>query len=166
MSMIVLEGRRYKADHVPLASGELDVRVKRAIRGSRRLRDAIWRLQGYSPPKKVTRHEALRKDLCSCHALGQPRMLIANIQATVATYYSLPLAAMTSNQQYRQIAHPRQVAMFLANELTQHSLAEIGRRFRRDHTTVMYAIKAVRQRMTFDPQTEFDVEALRERLAV
>jgi chromosomal replication initiator protein len=92
-------------------------------------------------------------------------MFIAHIQAAVASYYELPLASMSSKQQYWKVAHPRQLAMFLAAELTDHSLAEIGRRFNRDHTTVMHALKAVQKRIQDDPEVGLDAEVLRERLA-
>jgi chromosomal replication initiator protein len=55
--------------------------------------------------------------------------------------------------------------MVLAAELTDHSLAEIGRRFNRDHTTVMHALKAVQKRIQDDPEVGLDAEVLRERLA-
>jgi chromosomal replication initiator protein len=84
----------------------------------------------------------------------------------IAAYYGIPVETMTSRQQYARIARPRQVAMFLACELTPHSVAEVGRRFDRDHTTVMHAVKAVNKRAETFAETMIDVEVLRERLSV
>ena len=146
-----------------------------AERGSARLRDAILRAQGIEPPKtvrprpepEVTREIAHIPQACPCcGAPAKPTgLLIAHIQHTVAAYYGLEPISMQSAQRAASIAHPRQVAMYLASTLTPKSLPEIGRRFNRDHTTVIYAIKAVNQRMEFDAEVLLDVEVLRERLA-
>jgi chromosomal replication initiator protein len=101
-----------------------------------------------------------------CGAPAHPRLLVAHIQATVAAYYNIPLAEMYSPHRNKEFAHPRQIAMYLSREMTPRSLPEIGRRFgKRDHTTVIHAIRAVKNRIAEDRETELDVEVLRERLA-
>lgn len=91
---------------------------------------------------------------------------IGRIQATVALSYDLSLDLMTSAYRWRKAAWPRQVAMYLVRELTDHSLPSIGRHFgNRDHTTVLHACRAVQKRMAFDPLYRADVEALRAALA-
>lgn len=93
------------------------------------------------------------------------RLLISRIQEVVADYYGIPMAHMLSTNRSRHYAYPRQVAMYLARSLTMHSLPAIGRRFGgRDHTTVIWAIKAVRQRMRDFGEVAQDVAVLRERL--
>ena len=106
-------------------------------------------------------------DTCThCGAPKAPRLLIAHIQATVASYYEIPVRHMTSQRRDWEYSHPRQVAMYLATELTPKPLLEIGRRFGgRDHSTVHYAAKAVQRRIATDAELAADVEALRERLA-
>ncbi len=102
-----------------------------------------------------------------CPHCGVPRPIgsIAFIQTLVAAYYRVPLAEMTSDRRSRCVAHPRQVAMYLAREMTPQSLPAIGRSFgHRDHTTVMWAISAVESRMVGDRNLTADVAALRERL--
>lgn len=131
-----------------------------AERGSRLLRDAILKSQhmAFKAPAK----------LCpQCHAPIQRkrRMLVADIQQTVAAYYSLPLNVMTSRDRRAEATRARQVGMYLASELTAHSMAEIGRRFDRDHTTVLHAIKATKERTENDHEMAFDVAVLRERLS-
>ena len=84
--------------------------------------------------------EAL-KDLL---ALQDKLVTIENIQKTVAQYYKVRVADLTSKRRNRSIARPRQVAMSLAKELTNHSLPEIGDAFGgRDHTTVLHATRKV-----------------------
>ena len=85
--------------------------------------------------------EAL-KDLL---ALQERLVTIDNIQKTVAEYYKIRMADMLSKRRSRSIARPRQVAMALARELTNHSLPEIGDAFGgRDHTTVLHACDRVK----------------------
>lgn len=93
-------------------------------------------------------------------------MPISRIQTIVALSYDLNPALMPSPVRWRKAAWPRQVAMYLTRELTDHSLPSIGRYFgNRDHTTVLYACRAVEKRMAADPLYRADVETLREALA-
>jgi chromosomal replication initiator protein len=86
--------------------------------------------------------EALRDLL----ALQEKLVTIENIQKTVAEYYKIRIADLLSKRRSRSIARPRQVAMALAKELTNHSLPEIGDAFGgRDHTTVLHACKRVKE---------------------
>jgi chromosomal replication initiator protein len=92
--------------------------------------------------------EALR-DLLS---IQNRQISVENIQKTVADYYKIKIADMYSKKRPASIARPRQIAMYLAKELTQKSLPEIGELFGgRDHTTVLHAVRkmsAERQQMT------------------
>ena len=86
--------------------------------------------------------EALRDLL----ALQEKLVTIENIQKTVAEYYKIRIADLLSKRRSRSIARPRQVAMALAKELTNHSLPEIGDAFGgRDHTTVLHGCKRVKE---------------------
>lgn len=72
---------------------------------------------------------------------------------------------MHSSRRARNVARPRQVAMYLAKQLTARSLPEIGRKFGgRDHTTVMHAVKKVDELIAEDPSFAQDVEVLRRTL--
>lgn len=87
-------------------------------------------------------HEALRDLL----ALQDKLVTIENIQKTVAEYYKVKVADILSKRRSRSIARPRQMAMALAKELTNHSLPEIGDHFGgRDHTTVIHACRKVKE---------------------
>jgi chromosomal replication initiator protein len=86
--------------------------------------------------------EALRDVL----ALQEKLVTVENIQKTVAEYYKIRIADLLSKRRSRSIARPRQVAMALAKELTNHSLPEIGDAFGgRDHTTVLHACRRVKE---------------------
>jgi chromosomal replication initiator protein len=86
--------------------------------------------------------EAL-KDLIS---LQDKLITIENIQKTVAEYYKIKVSELLSKRRTRSVARPRQVAMALAKELTNHSLPEIGASFGgRDHTTVLHACRTIKE---------------------
>ena len=92
-------------------------------------------------------HEALRDLL----ALQDKLVTIENIQKTVAEYYKVKVADLLSKRRSRSIARPRQMAMTLAKELTNHSLPEIGDHFGgRDHTTVIHAYRKVKELIQSD----------------
>jgi chromosomal replication initiator protein len=89
--------------------------------------------------------EAL-KDLLS---LQNRQISVENIQKTVADFYKIKVGEMYSKRRPASIARPRQIAMYLAKELTQKSLPEIGELFGgRDHTTVLHAVRKVAQERT------------------
>jgi chromosomal replication initiator protein len=93
------------------------------------------------------------------------KVTIEEIQKRVAEHYHLRLSEMSSARRARNVARPRQVAMYLAKQLTSRSLPEIGRKFgNRDHTTVMHACTRVTEIMGVDAGFAEDVELLRRML--
>ena len=93
------------------------------------------------------------------------RVTIEEIQKRVAEHYNIRLTDMSSARRARAVARPRQVAMYLAKQLTSRSLPEIGRKFgNRDHTTVMHACSRVAELMQRDAAFAEDVELLRRML--
>jgi len=93
------------------------------------------------------------------------RITIEEIQKRVAEHFNIRVADMHSARRARQVARPRQVAMYLAKQLTSRSLPEIGRKFGgRDHTTVMHAVKKVEELRAGDSSFAEDVELLRRML--
>jgi chromosomal replication initiator protein len=93
---------------------------------------------------------------------AQDKMVsIDNIQKTVADYFNIRASDLLSSKRSRTIARPRQVAMALAKELTNHSLPEIGENFGgRDHTTVLYATRKVAELRDTDHRFSDDYQAL------
>jgi len=88
----------------------------------------------------------VKESLKDLLALQDKQVSIDNIQRTVAEYFKIKISDLHSKRRSRSIARPRQVAMALAKELTQHSLPEIGDAFGgRDHTTVLHACRKVKE---------------------
>ncbi len=93
------------------------------------------------------------------------RVTIEEIQKRVAEHWNIRLADMSSARRARAVARPRQVAMYLAKQLTSRSLPEIGRKFgNRDHTTVMHAVSRVTELIAQDADFGERVELLRRML--
>ena len=91
---------------------------------------------------------------------------IPNIQKTVADYYGLQIKDLLSKRRTRSLARPRQVAMALAKELTEHSLPEIGDAFAgRDHTTVLHACRQVKHLLETDGKLREDWDKLIRKLS-
>jgi chromosomal replication initiator protein len=90
------------------------------------------------------------------------RVSIEEIQKKVADHYNVNLSDMHSPRRARAVARPRQVAMYLAKQLTTRSLPEIGRKFGgRDHTTVIHAVRKIEELRGGDPTLSEDVELLK-----
>ena len=124
----------------------------RELEGSLRRVIATARFTG-KPITLEFAKEALRDLL----ALQERLVTIENIQKTVAEYFKIRVADLLSKRRSRSIARPRQVAMALARELTNHSLPEIGDAFGgRDHTTVMHACERVRELRESEQRTGED----------
>lgn len=88
----------------------------------------------------------VKESLKDLLALQDRMVTIDNIQKTVAEYFKIKLSDLTSKKRTRSIARPRQIAMALAKELTNHSLPEIGDAFGgRDHTTVIHACRKIKE---------------------
>jgi chromosomal replication initiator protein len=92
---------------------------------------------------------------------NERRVTIDEIQKKVAEHFNIKMAEMTSSRRARVVARPRQVAMYLAKQLTSRSLPEIGRKFGgRDHTTVMHAVRKIEELTRSDRALAEDVELL------
>ncbi len=88
----------------------------------------------------------IKESLKDLLALQDKQVSLENIQKTVAEYYKIKISDMMSKRRSRSVARPRQVAMALAKELTNHSLPEIGESFGgRDHTTVLHACRKIKE---------------------
>jgi chromosomal replication initiator protein len=94
----------------------------------------------------------------------QSALTIEVIQRAVAEYYDIRLADMTSKQRPQSIAFPRQVAMYLCRDLTDHSLPAIGEAFSRNHATVMHACSLITTRMGADGDLRQTISTLRHKL--
>ena len=96
---------------------------------------------------------------------NQRRISVDEIQTQVAEHYRIRKAEMTSARRAREVARPRQVAMYLSKQLTPKSLPDIGRRFGgRDHTTVIHAVKQIERLRAADSELDADIRLLTRQL--
>ena len=141
---------------------------------AQRLRSHVRELEGAL--KKVIIHanfvgrridlDLVREALRDLFALHDKLVSIDNIQRSVAEYYKIKMSDMLSKRRNRSVARPRQVAMSLAKELTNHSLPEIGDAFGgRDHTTVLHACKQIKKLRAITPDLDEDYNNLLRALA-
>lgn len=133
----------------------------------RELKGALLRVTAYAEMLKeevtLERTCDMLRDVLS---VLDRRVTIEEIQRKVAEHYNIRVAEMTSKRRDRPVVRPRQIAMYLAKELTIKSLPDIGRAFDRDHTTVIHAVKAIEQLRKEDPGFKEETDALRRSLSV
>ncbi|HEY8352379.1 MAG TPA: chromosomal replication initiator protein DnaA [Sphingomonadales bacterium] len=137
--------------------------ARRIVSNVRELEGALNRLVAHSTligrPITIEMTQEVLQDLLRAN---DRRLTIDDIQRKVAEYYNIRLADLLSSRRARQVARPRQVAMYLAKQLTSRSLPEIGRKFGgRDHTTVMHAVKRIEELARADGALEEDLVHLR-----
>ncbi len=136
---------------------------------AQRIRSNVRELEGAL--KRVIAHahfmgreitiELIRESLKDLLALQDKLVSIDNIQRTVAEYYKIKVADLLSKRRTRSVARPRQVAMALSKELTNHSLPEIGDAFGgRDHTTVLHACRKIAELRESDADIREDYKNL------
>ena len=123
------------------------------------LRRVIANARFTGKPISIDQVKAALRDLIAIQAR---QVGIDNIQKTVVDYYKIRLADLLSKKRNRSLARPRQLAMALAKELTNHSLPEIGDAFGgRDHTTVLHACRKVEELRELHPDIKDDYRTLR-----
>jgi chromosomal replication initiator protein len=97
---------------------------------------------------------------------GSRRVTVEEIQRKVAEHYNIRLSDMHSPRRARPLARPRQVAMYLSKQLTEHSLPEIGRKFGgRDHTTIIHGVRKIEELCQADRAMKDDIETLKRVIA-
>ena len=112
----------------------------------------------YGRPITTDFAEETLRDLLATHAQA---VTVPNIQKIVAEYFGVRLQDLLSKRRVRSLARPRQIAMALSKELTEHSLPEIGEAFGgRDHTTVLHACRTIRKLCETDTRMRQDWEQL------
>ena len=105
--------------------------------------------------------DLIKDSLKDLLAIQARQVSVENIQKTTAEYYNIKMSDILSKRRSRSVARPRQMAMFLAKELTNYSLPEIGESFGgRDHTTVIHACKKITELRAFNLDIEEDYRKL------
>lgn len=134
----------------------------------RELEGAVVRLQAQANLDNVPLTlDLAQRVLAQLPSKAPLKVSISVIIDTVADFYSLKLSDLQSKRRQKSIAQPRQLCMFLARRLTDHSLEEIGNYFGgRDHTTVMHAVKTTAERMDANPDYAAVVATLQQRAQI
>ena len=140
--------------------------ARRITSNVRELEGALNRVVAYAnlvgKPVDLDFTRQVLADVLRAH---EKKITIDEIQRKVADYYTVKLSDMMSARRAREVARPRQVAMYLAKKLTPRSLPEIGRRFGgRDHTTVMHAVKRIDELRAGDRELDADIGHLSRQL--
>lgn len=128
----------------------------------RELEGALKRVMAHAQfTRRAIDIDLIRESLKDLLALQDKLITVDNIQRVVADYYQLKMSDLLSRRRSRSVARPRQVAMSIAKELTNHSLPEIGEAFGgRDHTTVLHACRKVKELEGADREVQRDLKNL------
>ena len=140
--------------------------ARRVTSSVRELEGALNRIAAYA---MMTGREIdvafVEEVLANVLRANQRRISIDEIQTQVAEHYRIRKAEMTSARRAREVARPRQVAMYLSKQLTPKSLPDIGRRFGgRDHTTVIHAVRQIEKLRASDSELDADIRLLTRQL--
>jgi chromosomal replication initiator protein len=146
--------------------GVLEFLAHRITSNVRVLEGALTRLFAFaSLVGREINLELVQDSLSDILRSSDRKLTIEEIQRKVAEHYNIRLSDMIGPKRLRTIARPRQVAMYLAKQLTPRSLPEIGRRFGgRDHTTIMHGVRKIEDLMATDSQLSDDLLRLRRAL--
>lgn len=155
----------YRAQYrgLVIADGVLEFLAHRITTNVRVLEGALTRLFAFASlvGREITLDLA-QDCLADILRSSDRKLTIEEIQRKVAEHYNIRLSDMIGPKRLRTIARPRQVAMYLAKQLTPRSLPEIGRRFGgRDHTTIMHGVRKIEELMATDSQLADDLQLLR-----
>lgn len=140
--------------------------ARRISSNVRELEGALNRIAAYATMQnRAIDLDFVSEVLANILRANQRRISIDEIQTRVSDHYRIRKAEMTSARRAREVARPRQVAMYLSKQLTPRSLPEIGRRFGgRDHTTVIHAVRQIERLRAQDPELDSDIRLLTRQL--
>jgi chromosomal replication initiator protein len=146
-----------------IAPGVLEFLAHRISTNVRVLEGALTRLFAFASlvGREITL-DLTQDCLADILRASDRKITIEEIQRKVAEHFNIRLSDMIGPKRVRTIARPRQIAMYLAKQLTSRSLPDIGRRFGgRDHTTIMHGVKKIEELMTSDSQLSDDLQMLK-----
>ena len=162
----IIESKLTSLPGVVMPRGVVEFLARRLTASIRELEGALNRIAAYAVMTGRTIDIAFVEEvLANVLRANQRRISIDEIQTQVAEHYRIRKAEMTSARRAREVARPRQVAMYLSKQLTPKSLPDIGRRFGgRDHTTVIHAVKQIEKLRACDPEIDAAVRLLTRQL--
>jgi chromosomal replication initiator protein len=144
----------------------VDFLARRLTNSIRELEGALNRIGAYAlMTGRAIDLAFVEEVLANVLRANQRRISIDEIQTRVADHYCIRKAEMVSARRAREVARPRQVAMYLSKQLTPKSLPDIGRRFGgRDHTTVIHAVRQIEKLRASDPDIDAAIRLLTRQL--
>jgi chromosomal replication initiator protein len=147
---------------VEICDDVLDLLAARIATNVRELEGGLNRLTAYAAlGNQAITVEFAEEILEDMFRASKRRITIDEIQKRVSEHFHIRHAEMVSARRAREVARPRQIAMYLAKQLTPRSLPEIGRRFGgRDHTTVIHAVRQIEKLRAADSEIDTDVRTL------
>jgi len=158
----ILQARREQAA-IDISDKVLEFLANRITSNIREIEGAFNRIVAHATlvGREIT-IESCREVLSDLLRANNRRVSVDEIQKKVASHFTIKVADMFSARRSRQIARPRQIAMYLAKNLTSMSYPEIGKRFgNRDHTTIMHAVRKIEELMEQDAGLCDDVNLLK-----
>lgn len=158
-----VEQYRLQYQGLVIADGVLEYLAHRISSNVRVLEGALMRLFAFASlvGREITL-DLTQDCLADILRASDRKVTVEEIQRRVSEHYNIRLSDLLGPKRVRTIARPRQVAMYLAKQLTSRSLPEIGRRFGgRDHTTVMHGVRRIEELKGHDNQIAEDLEMLR-----
>ncbi len=162
----IIEAKLGALPGVQMPRNVVDFLARRVTSSVRELEGALNRIAAYAMMTgRAIDVPFVEEVLANVLRANQRRISIDEIQTQVAEHYRIRKAEMTSARRAREVARPRQVAMYLSKQLTPKSLPDIGRRFGgRDHTTVIHAVKQIERLRACDAELDADIRLLTRQL--
>lgn len=131
----------------------------------REIEGTITKLQGIQFLIKQPITKEIAKDAIPKHLLSKQDISLEKVAKIVAEHFNVKITELQSKKRYKSLTLPRQVCMFIARQLTKHSLEEIGGYFGgRDHSTVLHAIRTIEQNLPNDPALKESIETIAKQL--
>ena len=162
----IIDAKLENLPGVAMARPVVEFLARRLTASIRELEGALNRIAAYAVMTgRAIDVTFVEEVLANVLRANQRRISIDEIQTQVAEHYRIRKAEMTSARRARDVARPRQVAMYLSKQLTPKSLPDIGRRFGgRDHTTVIHAVRQIEKLRASDPEIDAAVRLLTRQL--
>jgi chromosomal replication initiator protein len=162
----IIEAKLQALPGVQMPRNVVEFLARRVTSSVRELEGALNRIAAYAMMTGRAIDVAFVEEvLANVLRANQRRISIDEIQTQVAEHYRIRKAEMTSARRAREVARPRQVAMYLSKQLTPKSLPDIGRRFGgRDHTTVIHAVRQIEKLRAQDSELDADIRLLTRQL--
>jgi chromosomal replication initiator protein len=161
-----VEQYREQYQQLVIADGVLEFLAHRISNNVRVLEGALTRLFAFASlvGREITLDMA-QESLADILRQSERKVTMDEIMRKTCDYFNVRMSDMLSPKRSRNIARPRQMAMYLAKHLTSRSYPEIGKRFgNRDHTTVIHAVRKIEELKGQDSQVAEDAELLRRML--